>query len=320
MSLGVKVVSGGKAIKEKALTELASQAGVPTAQNYTPAVIHVDQLPSSLEGLSTHSFKGRSRPIVLMLQDFVEGTVGYTNFDNSSLQQEIFFNLVKQLSKVNSIQTKGFGSNYDSKTSTFTFSWKQRLEQMELPDKIYCLTALGMLSSSDIETIHHILEPLTSFRPESTLLHTDTNPGNYKYNGDGTICALLDWEEAEGGPWQYEVAIQIGRIESGTFRMISSERLNRRKAFIEVYSFSRNDLQSNKLIIDAFRLADSLNRLYLYYIKVPDPQVGYKKDAYIAQEQDTYISPKKAELSDYIYSRLGRESVLRRLILEYRSD
>lgn len=309
-----EVLNYGKAVKEAMCMVACENIGVSVPQIYPLALIPKDELPETLANLFTRSVKGRERPFVLNLQNLVDGNEGYIDFDNSALQELIFKNLGYQVAKINSIKVNGFGACYNKESNSFTQNWQERIEMMELDNKIKSLEKHQILNTKEVSTIFKILESIKTFKADSVLIHTDVNPGNYKYRSDGTISAILDWEDAEGGPWQYELAIQMGRIESGTFRMTAKDRTQRLNAFINGYGRSTEELNDNRSIINCFRTIDAINRLYIYYVKVGS--VPFVKDAYLMQENDTYISTKQADESDYVYSALGRESVIKRLIAE----
>ena len=145
------------------------------------------------------------------------------------------------------------------------------------------------------------------------MIHTDLNPGNYKYNPDGSIAAVLDAETAEGGPWQYELALQLVRLESNTFYVPSGVREERKKEFLRGYGISNKKLLAHAAIINGLMATDCISRLFSVYVNRQPPEL-YTKGRFKDYKEDRFVSDKPIGKPDFMCARLGREGILRDFI------
>jgi thiamine kinase-like enzyme len=263
--------------KEINVTRMASNAGVSVTQIYKPTVIPINEMPDSILKLDTFAVKGKSQPLMLNLQAFVTGLPAHESIREHDFQKQIYFNLGREIQKLHQIQVDGFGSN-------FQFSYQDFLGKFEVRSKAEDLQRLEVLDNMGVLKVQALLLPLKNLsNPTAVLNHTDLNPGNFIHNSNGTIASIIDWETAEGAPWQLDVALTLNKIEASMHRIYVPyrERIERAQSFLDGYGLSGDRLEQEMPVINAFRIAKIVEFLNLLHINYKYPYIAVERESVI---------------------------------------
>ena len=147
---------------------------------------------------------------------------------------------------INSIQTDGFGSNFDWTTDEPSIdSWQDYLaNEFGLEKRLQVFSSNNILPESEIQQISQIIAGVEVTGRNPSLNHTDLRLKNVIVDEGGDIAAIVDWEECLStiSP-QWELSIALHDLS-----------IDEKQIFLEGYSLSSDQIEAMTPLIKAFNL------------------------------------------------------------------
>lgn len=147
---------------------------------------------------------------------------------------------------INSIQTHGFGSNFDWTIDDGRIdSWQSYLsEEFELQKRLQLFSSNQILPDDELERLSELIEGAQTDGVTPSLNHTDLRLKNVIVDEGGDIAAIVDWEECLStiSP-QWELSIALHDLS-----------IDEKQIFIEGYGLSNDQLAEMAPLIKAFNI------------------------------------------------------------------
>ena len=165
-------------------------------------------------------------------------------------RDRIIHSMGRYAAMINSIQTHGFGSNFDWTGEEKSIeSWENYLaEEFELEKRLHLLSTNHILPDAEIQQLSEIIKSAQTFEhPQSNgpaLNHSDLRLKNIIVDESGDIAAIVDWEECLStiAP-QWELSIALHDLS-----------IDEKQLFIEGYGLSNEMVEKMAPLIKAFNL------------------------------------------------------------------
>jgi hygromycin-B 4-O-kinase len=145
---------------------------------------------------------------------------------------------------INSIQTQGFGSNFDwTGEEKRIDSWPRYLtDEFELEKRLQVLSNNDILPDSKLKQLSELIEHAEISNP--SLNHTDLRLKNVIVDESGDIAAIIDWEECVStiAP-QWELSIALHDLS-----------IDEKQIFLDGYGLSNDQVEAMAPLIKAFNL------------------------------------------------------------------
>jgi aminoglycoside phosphotransferase (APT) family kinase protein len=168
-------------------------------------------------------------------------------------RDRIIHSMGRYAAMINSIETHGFGSNFDwTGDEKRIDSWESYLaEEFELEKKLQLFSANHILPEDEIRQLSDIIKGAKTLgrHPQSagvhqSLNHTDLRLKNVIVDESGDIAAIVDWEECLStiAP-QWELSIALHDLS-----------IDEKQVFLEGYGLSNELLEQMSPLIKAFNI------------------------------------------------------------------
>ena len=162
-------------------------------------------------------------------------------------RMEIIRELGRHASLINSIQTHGFGKDFDwhDEEQFMRLSWSDYLDQeWLLADRLRILEEQKMLLSRQLEILRAIIDKARKLDERPALNHGDLRLKNVIVDEDGEIAAIVDWEDSIStiAP-QWDVSIGLHDLS-----------IDEKHLFIEGYGLSHGDIEDMAPLMKAFNI------------------------------------------------------------------
>ena len=113
---------------------------------------------------------------------------------------------------INSIQTNGFGTNFDwNDAAPKIQTWSDYLDQeYQIQDRLEFFSTHTLLPQNELNTLSRIIEETRTADIKPALNHSDLRLKNVIVDDDGEIGAIIDWEEclsAVAPQWELAIAL-----------------------------------------------------------------------------------------------------------------
>lgn len=158
-------------------------------------------------------------------------------------RDRIIHSMGRYAAMINSIETHGFGSNFDWTTGeTRIDSWQSYLtDEFELEKRLQLFSANRILPDAEIEQLSQIIK---SAQANPSLNHSDLRLKNVIVDEGGDIAAIIDWEECLStiSP-QWELSIALHDLS-----------IDEKQIFLEGYGLSTDQIASMAPLIKTFNL------------------------------------------------------------------
>lgn len=169
---------------------------------------------------------------------------------------EIIREMGRYASLINSIQTHGFGKDFDwHEEKQFTrLSWTDYLDQeWLLADRFRILQEQRMLLSRQLKVLQRIIDEARKLEEKPALNHGDLRLKNVIVDEDGEIAAIVDWEDSLStiAP-HWDVSIALHDLS-----------LDEKDLFIEGYGLSHGDIEDMAPLLKAFNILNYANTIKL---------------------------------------------------------
>jgi hygromycin-B 4-O-kinase len=167
-----------------------------------------------------------------------------TEASHHPARNRIIHSMGSYAAMINSIQTSGFGSNFDwtseEKTSV---DWQTYLaEELELEKRVQLFSSNHILPDAKLQELSQIIAaaPATT----ASLNHSDLRLKNVIVDESGDIAAIVDWEECVStiAP-QWELSIALHDLS-----------IDEKEIFIDGYGLSGEQMESMAPLIKAFNI------------------------------------------------------------------
>jgi aminoglycoside phosphotransferase (APT) family kinase protein len=146
---------------------------------------------------------------------------------------------------INSIQTHGFGSNFDwTGEEKRVDSWQSYLaDEFALEKRLQVFSSHHILPEAEIKQLSQIIERATN-SPTPSLNHSDLRLKNVIVDESGDIAAIVDWEECHStiAP-QWELSIALHDLS-----------IDEKQIFLEGYGLSNEQIEQMAPLIKTFNL------------------------------------------------------------------
>ena len=147
---------------------------------------------------------------------------------------------------INSIETHGFGSNFDWNTEAPNITtWSDYLDQeYQLAQRLEFFATHRILPESALTHLSAIFEATRNANIKPALNHSDLRLKNVIVDDDGEITAIIDWEEclsAAAPQWELSIALHDLSIDQ-------------KQAFIEGYGLAPEQVEQMAPLIKAFNI------------------------------------------------------------------
>jgi aminoglycoside phosphotransferase (APT) family kinase protein len=214
----------GGFMKEQWATARAGEAGVPVTE-----ILEVGNIVV---------------PYPYMIQRKVTGTAAlhYTD-DNTDIVRQ----MGAMASHIHSIRTKGFGDVFDWSENMLSKngSFKQYMEDdMNVRHRLSVLRKHGGLSDKALRNVAAAVRNLAGWKGMPSLAHGDIRLKNVMVDDQGSIVALIDWEECHSGPAMiWDLAISLHDLG-----------IDKKQAFIEGYGIKPKEFAEHSRMIKALNI------------------------------------------------------------------
>ena len=147
---------------------------------------------------------------------------------------------------INSINTKGFGSNFDWNDHAPKIpTWDEYLDQeFQLPQRLEFFAMHQILSETKLNNLSRIIDETRSGDISPSLNHSDLRLKNLIVDDDGAITAIIDWDEClstVAPQWELSIALHDLGIDE-------------KQAFIEGYGLRPEQLEQMMPLIKVFNI------------------------------------------------------------------
>jgi len=158
-------------------------------------------------------------------------------------RDRIIHSMGRYAALINSIQTHGFGSNFDWTTEeTRIDSWQGYLtDEFELEKRLQLFSVNRILPDAEIEQLRHTIE---STQANPSLNHTDLRLKNVIVDEGGDVAAIIDWEEClstVAPQWDLSIALHDLSIDE-------------KQIFLDGYGLSVTQIEQMAPLIKAFNI------------------------------------------------------------------
>lgn len=147
---------------------------------------------------------------------------------------------------INSIQTYGFGTNFDwNDAAPKIQTWSDYLDQeYQIQDRLEFFATHQMLAQNELNELARIIDETRTADIKPALNHTDLRLKNVIVDDDGHITAIIDWEEcmsAVAPQWELSIALHDLSIDE-------------KHEFINGYGLTPDKLEQIAPLIKAFNI------------------------------------------------------------------
>lgn len=147
---------------------------------------------------------------------------------------------------INSIQTHGFGSNFDWTTDdTRIDSWGDYLaREFELEKRLQLFSSTDILPDAELDQLSQIIQGTEPDGIKPALNHTDMRLKNVIVDEGGDLAAIIDWEECistVAPQWELSIALHDLSIDE-------------KQIFLDGYGLSNDQLEHMAPLIKAFNI------------------------------------------------------------------
>ncbi|HET8781320.1 MAG TPA: aminoglycoside phosphotransferase family protein [Pyrinomonadaceae bacterium] len=147
---------------------------------------------------------------------------------------------------INSIETNGFGTNFDwNDAAPKIRTWSEYLDQeYKLQNRLEFFATHAILPESELNKLSTIMEQTRTADVKAALNHSDLRLKNVIVDDDGDITAIIDWEEcmsAIAPEWELSIALHDLSIDE-------------KHAFIEGYGLKSDKVEQMAPLIKAFNI------------------------------------------------------------------
>ena len=161
-------------------------------------------------------------------------------------RDRIIHSMGRYAAMINSIQTHGFGSNFEWTTEeTRIESWQSYLaDEFQLEKRLQLFSANRILPDAEIQQLSEIISGVEVNGLNPSLNHSDLRLKNVIVDEGGDIAAMIDWEECLStiSP-QWELSIALHDLS-----------IDEKQIFLEGYGLSSEQIESMAPLIKAFNL------------------------------------------------------------------
>ena len=158
----------------------------------------------------------------------------------------IIHSMGRYAATINSIQTHGFGSNFDWTTDeTRIDSWQDYLtNEFELEKRLRLFSDNRILPDAEIQQLSQIITGVEVNGLNPSLNHSDLRLKNVIVDEGGDIAAMIDWEECLStiSP-QWELSIALHDLS-----------IDEKQIFLEGYGLSSDQIEAMAPLIKTFNL------------------------------------------------------------------
>lgn len=146
---------------------------------------------------------------------------------------------------INSIQTHGFGTNFDWTTDVNHDSWQSYLAgEFELEKRLEVFSNNRILPGVEIKRLSEIIQGVQTNGLQPALNHSDLRLKNVIVDESGDIAAIIDWEECLSTiapQWDLSIALHDLSIDE-------------KRVFVEGYGLSNNQFEELAPLIKTFNI------------------------------------------------------------------
>ena len=147
---------------------------------------------------------------------------------------------------INSIETSGFGSNFDwNNAAPKIQTWSEYLDQeYEVPRRLEFFASHHILPETELNKLSGIIDETRTADIKPALNHSDLRLKNVIVDDDGEITAIIDWEEclsAVAPQWELSIALHDLSIDE-------------KHAFIDGYGLTPEKMEQMAPLIKAFNI------------------------------------------------------------------
>jgi aminoglycoside phosphotransferase (APT) family kinase protein len=161
-------------------------------------------------------------------------------------RDRIIHSMGRYAALINSIQTHGFGSNFDWTSEEKTIdNWPRYVaEEFELDKRLELFSSNRILPDAEINQLAAIIEGVQTNDLQPSLNHSDLRLKNVIVDEGGDIAAIVDWEECLStiAP-QWELSIALHDLS-----------IDEKQIFLDGYGLSDQQIQQMAPIIKAFNI------------------------------------------------------------------
>jgi Ser/Thr protein kinase RdoA (MazF antagonist) len=144
---------------------------------------------------------------------------------------EILRELGSIAARINTVRTTGFGTTFDWSNNQLSLndSWEEFLtKELEIENRLKILNRHNMLSRPQIKKLSAILRSGGKKRLRPRLNHGDLRLKNVLVNDEGTIKAIIDWEDCISSLPCWELSVALHDLS-----------IDEKQAFLEGYGLER---------------------------------------------------------------------------------
>jgi hygromycin-B 4-O-kinase len=161
-------------------------------------------------------------------------------------RDRIIHSLGRYAALVNSIQTHGFGSNFDwTGDEKRIDSWQGYLaEEFELEKRVELFSSNRILPDAELEQLSQIVQSAETNDLNPALNHSDLRLKNVIVDEGGDIAAIIDWEECLSTiapQWDLSIALHDLSIDE-------------KQIFLDGYGLSDQQIKQMASLIKAFNI------------------------------------------------------------------
>lgn len=146
---------------------------------------------------------------------------------------------------INSIETNGFGSNFDwSPDGPKIPSWSEYLDQeYQVAQRLEFFATHRILPERKLNKLSAIIDETRTADIRPSLSHSDLRLKNVIVDDDGEITAIIDWEECLSAVAQWELSIALHDLS-----------IDEKHTFLDGYGLSPKRLSEMAPLIKAFNI------------------------------------------------------------------
>jgi hygromycin-B 4-O-kinase len=161
-------------------------------------------------------------------------------------RDRIIHSMGRYAAMINSIQTHGFGSNFDwTGDEKRIDSWQGYLaEEFELEKRVELFSSNRILPDVELEQLSQIVQSAETNDLNPTLNHSDLRLKNVIVDEGGDIAAIIDWEEClstVAPQWDLSIALHDLSIDE-------------KQIFLDGYGLSDQQIKQMAPLIKAFNI------------------------------------------------------------------
>lgn len=161
-------------------------------------------------------------------------------------RERIIHSMGRYAAMINSIQTHGFGSNFDwTGDEQLIDNWPSYLAyEFELEKRLELFARNRILPEAELEQLGQIVQGVQANDLKPSLNHSDLRLKNVIVDEGGDIAAIIDWEECLStlAP-QWELSIALHDLS-----------IDEKQIFIDGYGLSSDQLEQMAPLIKAFNI------------------------------------------------------------------